>query len=209
MNLTEATQIADDVIGLLEPVCTRIVVAGSIRRGKPDGIHDIEIVCIPLLGQGGDLLALSDTNLLNERIEEMLAERTFHLHKDESGKTCNGDKHKKLNYGDALIDLYTAEPGNWGNILAIRTGNADFSHALVTPRSMQPFATDGKLMPGLKPSYLKQDGGYLWHAEERIECLEEEDFFKALGVPFVEPSKRNAETVRWVARALAYGKEVI
>ena len=210
MNLSEATQIADEVIGLLTPACWRIVIAGSIRRGKADNIHDIEIVCIPLMRTGQSLFGpVDDSNELQQCIGLLLEDQTMTLHRDATGRTCNGTKHKKLNYMRAktatapLIDLYTADAGNWGNILAIRTGNADFSHALVTARSMNALASDGKQMRGLRPSYLGHVAGWLWHSKEQIECPTEEDFFAALGVPFIEPRERNAETVRWAGRALA------
>ena len=192
MNLQQAQQIATFFIHLISPACERAMVCGSVRRQKPEGIHDIEIVAQPKI-----VLQVSDL-FGNEKpaseLETMLSDlpKSGHisLYRDPQGRTCNGEKHKKLLFEGAMIDLYTAESGNWGNIVAIRTGNADFSRYLVTPRSKG----------GLLPSHLRQADGYLWNGDQRIECPTEELFFAALELDFVEPQHRNDITAKTLAR---------
>ena len=90
------------------------------------------------------------------------------------------------------LDLFIADEDNLGNILAIRTGNAEFSHQLVTPRNQG----------GLMPSYLKQKDGYLWNGNNQIVCRTEQEFFDALGIPFVEPRERNEQAASEIKRGL-------
>ncbi|MFH1640834.1 MAG: hypothetical protein ABIA66_02590, partial [Candidatus Omnitrophota bacterium] len=44
--LEKMKYLAEDVVRLLRPYCTRIEIAGSIRRTRSE-VSDIEIVCIP------------------------------------------------------------------------------------------------------------------------------------------------------------------
>jgi len=46
MDLEKAKAIADEVVRRLGPYCTKIEVAGSIRRRKP-WVKDVDIVLIP------------------------------------------------------------------------------------------------------------------------------------------------------------------
>ena len=118
----------------------------------------------------------------------------------------NGPRHKRLliregfkhwNSVACVLDLFIADEANWGNTLAIRTGDADFSRMLVTPRRA------GGLMPG----HLAQHDGSLWHGDERIDCLTEERFFEALGLAWVEPQVRNIATAHDLARRGVKGGE--
>lgn len=89
------------------------------------------------------------------------------------------------------VDLSIATPESWGNQPAIRTGNVDFSRLLVTS------CHDG----GCMPDRMFQRDGYLWRSapvdeQEGVDCPEVSDFFRALGLPVVPPTERNADTAR-------------
>ncbi len=75
------------------------------------------------------------------------------------------------------LDLFIAEEGNWGSVLAIRTGSADYSHKVLA---------NGWVRQGFK-----SDGGYLFKEGERYEVREEEDLFRLIGIPYVAPEYRN------------------
>jgi len=186
MNLQQAQQIAFHFINLISPACERAMICGSVRRQKPEGIHDIEIVAQPRYEEiEGDLFgSIQLINGLEVLLKSYIFCERMSLYRDPQGRTCNGEKHKKILFDGAMIDLYTAEQSNWGNIVAIRTGNAEFSRYLVTPRSKG----------GLLPSHLKQADGYLWNGDQRIDCLTEQAFFAALGLEWVEPEHRNKIT---------------
>ena len=49
MELQKAKAIAEELKALLEPVCQRVEIAGSIRRQKPE-VGDIELLVIPKHG---------------------------------------------------------------------------------------------------------------------------------------------------------------
>ncbi len=73
------------------------------------------------------------------------------------------------------LDLFFATKENFGNIFLIRTGNWQFSR---------------QMMIKLLQKGLKQKDGYLWKGEEKINCYEEEDIFRLLDTPYIEPEKR-------------------
>ena len=80
------------------------------------------------------------------------------------------------------IDLFMATKRNWGLIFAIRTGSADFSHKI--------------LACGWVRAGYKSVNGILTKNGQEIECREEEDLFKLIRVPFVEPKLRNYPTLK-------------
>ena len=74
---------------------------------------------------------------------------------------------------------------SWGVLYTIRTGPADFSHKLVTPR----------LHGGWMPAGMHVKDGALWDRGAIVETPTEEAFFAALGLPYLAPEQRTA-TVR-------------
>lgn len=161
MQYEEALKIAKEVKDQLAPHCLRIEIAGSIRRKKPE-VKDIEIVAIP---------KPYDTGLFESGIATIV----------NKWQKVKGDLPSKytqriLPHGIKL-DLFLAERGNWGLIFAIRTGSAEYSHKVL--------ATEW-----VKRGY-KSEGGYLYAGGKQINVLEEEDLFKRIGLPFVEPELRN------------------
>ena len=76
------------------------------------------------------------------------------------------------------LDLFLAEEGNWGSILGIRTGPAEYSHNVLA----KSWVRHG----------LHSKGGYLYDRDgEKYEVREEKDLFRLLGLPYVEPENRN------------------
>jgi len=197
MKLAQAQSIANSLIALLAPACDLIAVAGSVRRLKPE-VKDMEIVIVPVLtsvpglgfdlfGTTHELLPTFQPLLLDRALIEMQDSRV--LEYDQRVKR-NGTKYKRFivqpdSPNAIALDLFIAETGNFGNIYALRTGNSEFSKALVTPRRA------GGLMPG----HLRQEYGYLWHGGECIDCPTEEAFFAALGIRWIEPQFRDANAV--------------
>jgi DNA polymerase/3'-5' exonuclease PolX len=171
----------------LSHVCEKAVIAGSLRRCSRK-ISDVEFVVLPkatetLFGDTERTTVALDI-LLNDWIEKK------HIAWPDKNKS-NGLKYKKL-YSSPVglnIDIFIANEINFGNIMAIRTGNSDFSKLLVTKRS------EG----GLMPNHFKHVDGHLYEFKSAmnvlIPCRTEEAFFEALGVPFTDPEERNSYTV--------------
>ena len=161
MIYEQALEIAEKVKALLAPHCERIEIAGSIRRKKPE-VGDIEIVAIP---------KPYDIGLFESGIATVVKQ----WEKVKGELPC---KYTQRILPEGIkLDLFFAEPDNWGNIFAMRTGSATYSHLELASR----WSSMG----------YKSEGGYLHRDGERIAVREEEDLFKLLGIPFVEPEQRN------------------
>lgn len=200
MQLSEARRHAEYVGKLLAPALLRWEVAGSIRRGKAE-VKDLEIVAIPrprsdavdgpvVFGQPESALTPIDRLIARLIREDALG-------KDPELKR-NGPKAKRFLLvrdhnsraldARAAVDLFLVRPESFGAQLAIRTGDSDFSKALVTPRSKG----------GLLPDGMEQSGGDLWHGETMYACPDEAAYFARLGLDVPEPSKRD----RWLVGTL-------
>jgi DNA polymerase/3'-5' exonuclease PolX len=170
-----AKEVADGALAMLAPACERIEIAGGVRRQKAE-CHDVELVAIPRLSPIVDIFgtAAGYRNLLNERIEELRL-------------VCskNGDRYKKIIYtADLNIDLFIVlPPAQWGVIFTIRTGSADFSHHIVTPRKY------GGCMPS---DHIVKDGAVHTPAGYLVPMPEEMDFLTFLGLGWIDPKERTA-----------------
>jgi DNA polymerase/3'-5' exonuclease PolX len=154
----------------LRDYCERIEIAGSLRRMKPT-IGDIEIVCIPKIVQGLDLFGGPGEriNLLEEQT------RGYHILK-------GGPKYKQIQLKSIKLDLFIATPETWGMIYVIRTGCADFTHWLVTPRQKG----------GALPSNMRAADGRLWMGNTALDTPEERDVFDTLRLEWIEPEQRTS-----------------
>lgn len=157
----EAYKIALKVLEQLRPFCSRIEIAGSIRRKKAD-CGDVEIVAIPKPYEIG-LFQNGIANVVNQ------------WEKVRGELPCKYTQ--RILPSGIKLDLFFAEEENWGLKFAIRTGSADYSYKI--------------LAKGWVRQGFKSDEGYLFKDGEKYEIREEEDLFKLIGVPYVEPENRN------------------
>jgi DNA polymerase (family 10) len=163
--LDTAKEYAAKVVNELYTACQRIEIAGSIRRNRAT-VGDIEIVCIPI-----------DRFFQSGSLEERIAALSWKPIK-------NGSKYKQLDIGlDVPLDLFITTPECWGVIYTLRTGSAEFSHWLVKPRRYG----------GGCPAYIKVKDGRVWQDGKTAKTPEEADFFKAMGLAWVPPEKRETD----------------
>lgn len=177
-----AVKAANELMRLLEPACQRIEIAGSIRR-ECAYVGDIEIVAIPRYGSVEvDLFGSTETF---SELDLRLADVGVRFAK-------NGPKYKQFAWGDTpnidgyQIDLFLATPENLGYILMLRTGDAEFSHRMVTPQALG----------GLKPDSLYLANGYVqtkW-PHQVIPVPDEETLFELWGLDYVPPTQRTTKT---------------
>lgn len=170
MELYRAREIAKGLVEILRPACMRVEIAGSIRRRKPE-VKDIEIVCVPN--------PIIDCVLFSENeFDRILRIIGGHRIKD-------GEKYKQIELPEGInLDLFiVTPPAQWGVIFTIRTGDADFSHWLVTHRRQG----------GALPSFLKVKDGALRNGTIIINTPEEIDFFREIGLDWIEPGKRKVK----------------
>lgn len=96
----------------------------------------------------------------------------------EMGCRFGGPKHQRLQYKGANVDIYIATEDTWPMLLLVRTGSAAFNRDLAIRAKAKSlhFAADGR-------GVLKGDQRVAWRSEEEI--------FGALGLPYIEPSRRD------------------
>ena len=177
MEFDRALEIACRLQDALSPYCERIQIAGSVRRLKAD-CGDIELVAKPKMLPLYDMFGekSGERSLLNDRA-------IFERH----GQVLKGGKrYVQVALFDGInLDLFVVmEPAQWGVIMAIRTGPADFSKWLVTPRSKG----------GALPNGWKVEDGRVWDGQVTPSFPEENDFLAWVGVGDVKPAERQP---RW------------
>lgn len=172
MNLRDAQDLASRLLLSLDPYCARVAVAGSVRRQVPE-VKDIEVVAIP-----------------NDRDRMRIVDEWapgFGARWIKTGTPVAVPWRPKADgrYWRALLDeglkldLFLCAPENWGTILLIRTGSAEFSEAV---------ATHGKRIgKRFHEGRLSVLNGLAWTA---IPTPEERDVFGELGLAWVPPERR-------------------
>lgn len=176
LPLAQAEVLASKIVTVLSPGCSRIEIAGSVRRLRPE-VGDIEIVCIPK----------QYTDLFGAAVGSVLDMVLFNL--IETGRLLpgdkNGERYKTFYTGLAgvKLDLFITTPEQWGVNFTIRTGPAEFSQRLVTQRDKG----------GLLPSDLRVSGARVWRGAEALDTCEERKVFEVIGGPgwWIEPKDRN------------------
>lgn len=169
MPLAIAKPTAERIVAFLEPHCSQIAIAGSIRRNKSE-VSDIEIVCVVKY---------------KERSDEGFFIDEFSLACASLGKFIKGRPVGKylrimLNYYNIALDLFMTTPEQWGYIYLLRTGSADFSKTMVKR---------------LKDMGYYMQGGQLYRSnlspdQAPIPVPDEQTLFKLAKMDYVEPEKR-------------------
>lgn len=181
MKLQQAEEIAKRWLNLLAPYCERIEIAGGVRRRKPEP-HDIEIICVPKTEEERDLFGfvIADKNQLEAFIDGCIS-------MDLCKAIKNGLRYKQLATPEGVnLDLFIVRPETWAVQFVIRTGPADFSHWIVTPRSQG----------GVLPSDCRVKDGQVWRHGKPMELKEEVDFLNFLELGWVDPSERRPDIKR-------------
>jgi DNA polymerase (family 10) len=166
MKLEEAEKLANQIVHSIKHLCDyeHIMVVGSIRRRCPE-VKDIDIVLIPQAWMWNTIIQTLKTSWLAEVVEA-------------------GQELARLKVPASVIsepvqvDIYRARPETWGVMLLIRTGSIQHNIKMCSrARAMN-------MMLSAKEGVIK-DG-------KVIASRTEEEIFKALGMDFVEPQKREA-----------------
>jgi len=177
-------QVCTKVKDLINPYCEIVTIGGSLRRLVAK-CKDIEIVCIPKFTE--------EQPLFGESIRESLLENCDFTALGKLEK--NGPRYKQIKHfmervGNVMIDLFIVlPPAQYGVILAIRTGSANFSKRLVLSKKHGGFLPenhyikDGSLREIRHPDDPPEDH---W-----IYCTpDEETFFKQMQMTYIEPKDR-------------------
>jgi len=176
--LEKAILYANRFLELIKPHVIKAEIAGSVRRQQPM-VGDIEIVCI----------------------EDMSSPLNTLFTKEYPGIVKNGERLKSFQYESAKIELYIAQPHDYGRILAIRTGSSAFSHfklAITWNRLGWSGTSDGLRR---KKECINKSSKWTIRPEYADDPTlppvfnTEYDFFDFLGIEWIPPEQRN-----WVAK---------
>jgi DNA polymerase/3'-5' exonuclease PolX len=130
--LADAQSFADEIVGLLEPGCERLEVAGSIRRGA-GVVGDIEIVAMPKIVVERDPSVLwADSTMERDLLVECIDHA---VSVGRLAREAGAGRYEKLRHVESglQVDVFVVRPpAEWGVILLLRTGPARFSQEFVT-----------------------------------------------------------------------------
>jgi DNA polymerase/3'-5' exonuclease PolX len=201
MNHDQALRVAESLIDDLRPAFeghihhTEIItIAGSLRRGKKE-LDEIDLIGIPDLSppprpraEFGKPVPKVYSTKIDQLIDELAS-------RGEIAIKTNGPRSKKffsVTYGIRVDLSLVRPPATWGVLYTIRTGPADFSNWIVTPR---------KYRGALPNGYRVQDGA-VYLGEEKTKTVDdlepigfetEDSFLDFLGLGWIYPEDRAAK----------------
>ena len=179
MKLDIALPIAEGWVKRLEPYCEKIAIAGSIRRRK-GMVKDIEILCIPKTVDSNQESLFGASTVSSYRDPGFVRVFTHMPYQDvmiEKGDPSHSKYMKLWLMPEKIhLDLFIATQKNWGYLLAVRTGPAEYSHKVLANR-------------WVKMGY-HGDNGYLTRGGQPVPIPDEDTLYDLLKIPYVEPENR-------------------
>jgi DNA polymerase (family 10) len=179
MKREDVLPLAKKVCAALQPLCERVCIAGSIRRGKAE-VNDIDIValpkCLDLPGALGGTAHFSESQVWKDLIPKALLKWGLKME-------ASGQELLRLNFPltHLQVDVYRARAETWGVILLVRTGSKEHNVKLCT------LARSKGLKLSACEGVVTQDG-----FGQVVASRTEEEIFTALGLAYVEPKDREA-----------------
>lgn len=193
MQLLQARQIAIDICYQLQPYCSKINIAGSIRRKKPE-VKDIEIVCCPEIVQSFDLFG----NILNTQRHASFVKLVCNFGKVIKGNALTGKYMQIELSGKVILDMFITDEADYYRQYAIRTGSSEYSHLVIAGawKRLGWCGSDAGLRRISDCIEIKQpDGKSKWKCINKKGQIPpvwktEEDFFFWLNVKYLPAEKR-------------------
>ena len=177
--------VAQGVVYHLTDKCVRIEIAGSVRRKRKD-VGDIEIVCIPQVVR-------PQTDLFGNDSGPMKVPLYNHVRNVDWLRPRLNSMGKPQAMGKrymAMIDICTGipidifivlPPAQWGVIMTIRTGSADFGAKLLQAARRRGFRRENGQLIDIRSKGKR---------ERHLETPTEKSFFDAINVAWVDPEDR-------------------
>lgn len=185
MSRATALPLAQEMLDALLPYCEpgRCVIAGSIRRECPL-VGDVEIVAIPKPSAITAFFKAAATIGAPQNATTR-----------ESRYVKYHRPHPRL--GQIQYDIFLPRPYDWGRILAIRTGSADFAQRMLASQWVKKGYRGTEC--GLLPENVCVSKSGKWSPKPginpdiyRVSFPEEQDLFTWLGLASMpEPQFRN------------------
>ena len=204
MEFKYALNIAHSLLGKLTPDITKMHIAGSVRREKPE-VKDIEIVCLPKMdinfsSNSGGLFGPEVPGY--KVIEKKVVTKSFMNTVLALGiplKGNPGGRYMQILLPDGInLDLFMPEAHDYYRQLAIRTGPAEYSYAVLAVgwRKLGWCGTSEGLRLMSQCQERKQcSGKSIWNCivpepELPPHWQSEQEFYNWLKVPYLEPTQR-------------------
>ena len=171
MKLPSAEHLAARIVTELQPYCSRIEIAGSIRRRCAE-VNDIDLVVIP-----------SDPSALRDRVTRnstIIQNGPLNL----LVRLPNGFQLDIFIAHAGKADLIDNTPSNWGSILLCRTGSKEHNIKLTT--RAQHLGYKWKTYEGIYTS-----GGTSSASPQLLASATEQEIFTALQMDYLEPQNRH------------------
>lgn len=179
----EAKIVADEMLRWLDPVCKRIIVAGSLRREKPT-VGDVEILYKSKAEKRTDPLDMFSSifiSLADEVIATMIGVGVLEKRRNIAGRETFGPLNKLMRHraSGIPVDLFS-EPNldDWWRSLVIRTGPKELNVRLITTAAKRGIKVHAY---GIGLTDMRGN---------QIACESEEQFFEICGARYLEPKDR-------------------
>lgn len=199
--------VADTLAALLTPHARRVMVAGSLRRERPD-VADVEIVALctfeqrPAPGQGslfGDVQTVR-VNATLEAIDNLMedARETDDPQWAPPGRDgCHLWLRRGPRWGERArrleADFYerSTSPEGWpvGVDLFLVHESAQWGWISILRTGSADF--NAWLIFQLRQVGVTSDDGWLWKDGQKLSTPEEADVFALIGRPFIAPNRRD------------------
>lgn len=177
----DAFSVANWLVDLLTPWTERIVIAGSLRRQKPE-VGDIELLYVPKFGQDiTEMFAPSNYNLTEEAIQRLVDKGVIQPRLNKAGYQTWGLQNKLATHvaSGIPVDLFATTAEKWYVALVIRTGGKDTNLEL----------TAGAQKIGRK-LHAYGAGVEDLNTGEVFKANSEQEVFALCNVPYREPEQR-------------------
>lgn len=214
MEFAVGKKYAERLVEWLGPFQERVEIVGSIRR-RSARVNDIDVVLIPKVTEERDLMGevVGRRNHCLEFLQGYVRENNPH-----GGKVgthpyfiSGGEKEGKqvmlwLPKAGCQLDLWFADVGTWWTRLVCRTGSVFHNRWMCDRAALrglhwQPY--EGLFKCIVKSEECRVDEG-VRHAKVAEVMESEADFYRLLGLGFIEPRDREVE---WIERNLEFGLE--
>ena len=192
----DALKVANEIKGWLVPYCTKITIAGSLRRKKAE-VGDIEILCIPepfggysepkmerihhllRLAPTGGFIDWADDEV-DMRVQSLIGIKVLSFRLNSKGSRVYGKLNKLLVHCASKIplDVFSVPEDAWAIGLLIRTGSKSFNIKLCMQAKKLGF-------------HIKPYKGIIDQQGNLLKPKTEEEIFKILELDYVSPEGRN------------------
>lgn len=174
-----ACQVAGEILEALRPACTRLQVAGSVRRLRPF-VKDVEILFVPaVIYRKTDLFFSEPVKPVEEKIAWLHTEGIIEKRLNSLGRETWGELNKLARHVETglPIDLFAANDENWWNLLVCRTGPKQSNMDICKAAAKKGWTW--------RPYEKGFTSGAHWHITHS-----EREVFELVGLPYKEPRDR-------------------